>query len=129
MRTSSMWKAAAVVLALTCSAVGIEAQDRENDAGPNDCASLPGHAALKTALDAATAAETSGLNNQMWATIVDRDGIVCAVAFSGVDRGAQWLGSRGISAHKANTANSFSLDSSSSTGGSGQASGLALSTA
>ena len=53
----------------------------------------------------------------MWATIVDRDGIVCAVAFTGADRGAQWPGSRVISAQKANTANAFSLD------------GLALSTA
>jgi uncharacterized protein GlcG (DUF336 family) len=53
----------------------------------------------------------------MWATIVDRDGVVCAVAFSGADRGAQWPGSRVISEQKANTANAFSLD------------GLALSTA
>src|SRR5205085_3102570 len=77
----------------------------------------------------ATAAETSGLNNQMWATLVNRDGVVCAVAFSGVDRGAQWPGSRVISAQKANTANAFSLDSTSSSNGSGQAKGLALSTA
>src|SRR6266404_6170419 len=54
------------------------------------CASLPSFAALKNALATATAAEMSGLNNQMWATLVDRDGIVCAVAFSGVNRGAQW---------------------------------------
>jgi uncharacterized protein GlcG (DUF336 family) len=65
----------------------------------------------------------------MWATIVDRDGIVCAVAFSGVNRGAQWPGSRVISAQKANTANSFSLDATSSSGGSGQPNGLSLSTA
>jgi uncharacterized protein GlcG (DUF336 family) len=65
----------------------------------------------------------------MWGTIVDRDGIVCAVAFTGVNRGAQWPGSRVISAQKANTANAFSLDSSSNSGGSGQPSGLALSTA
>jgi uncharacterized protein GlcG (DUF336 family) len=85
--------------------------------GPNNCKNLPGHSALKVALDAAVATETSGLNFDMWATIVDRDGIVCAVAFSGGDRGAQWPGSRVISAQKANTANSFSLD------------GLSLSTA
>ena len=97
--------------------------------GNNGCRSLPGYTALKAALVAATAAETSGLNNQMWATIVDRDGVVCAVAFSGVNRGAQWPGSRVISAQKANTANAFSLDSSSSSGGSGQPAGLALSTA
>lgn len=76
----------------------------------NDCRGLPDHAALKTALDAAVATETSGLNFDMWATVVNRDGVVCAVAFSGGDRGAQWPGSRAISAQKANTANAFSLD-------------------
>jgi uncharacterized protein GlcG (DUF336 family) len=45
----------------------------------------------------------------MWATVVNRDGIVCAVAFSGANRGDQWPGSRVISAQKANTANAFSL--------------------
>ena len=85
--------------------------------GQAKCDALPDHAMLKSALDAAVADETSGLNFQMWATLVDRDGVVCAVAFSGGDRGAQWPGSRAISAQKANTANSFSLD------------GLALSTA
>jgi len=65
----------------------------------------------------------------MWATIVNRDGIVCAVAFSGTDRSSQWPGSRVISAQKANTATAFSLDSGSSSNGSGQPSGLALSTA
>ncbi len=98
-------------------------------ASDNDCRGLPTQSALQSALAAAVLAETSGLNNQMWATIVNRDGVVCAVAFSGVNRGAQWPGSRVISAQKANTANAFSLDSSSSSGGSGQANGLALSTA
>jgi uncharacterized protein GlcG (DUF336 family) len=95
----------------------------------NGCRSLPGYSQLKAALSAATAAETSGLNNQMWATIVDKDGIVCAVAFSGVNRFAQWPGSRVISAQKANTAASFSLDATSASGGSGQPNGLSLSTA
>ena len=45
----------------------------------------------------------------MWGTVVNRDGIVCAVAFTGDSRGAQWPGSRVISAQKANTANAFSL--------------------
>jgi uncharacterized protein GlcG (DUF336 family) len=93
------------------------------------CKDLPDHSALHSALVAATVAETSGLNNQMWGTIVDRDGVVCAVAFSGVNRGAQWPGSRVISAQKANTANAFSLDASSHSDGSGQPKGLALSTA
>lgn len=77
----------------------------------NSCAGLPRHSALKAALDAAVAAEASGLNHQMWATVVNRDGVVCAVAFSGADRGAQWPGSRVISAQKANTGNAFGLDS------------------
>src|SRR5436305_15003506 len=45
----------------------------------------------------------------MWCTIVDRDGVVCLVVFTGEDRGRQWPGSRVISAQKANTANAFSL--------------------
>lgn len=123
-------KAATIAVALTCSVVGMKAQTTPlGGFAANGCQGLPGYNALKTALDSATATETSGLNNQMWATIVDRDGIVCAVAFSGVNRGAQWPGSRVISAQKANTANAFSLDASSNSGGSGQPKGLALSTA
>jgi uncharacterized protein GlcG (DUF336 family) len=75
-----------------------------------DCGALPGWGQLKAALQGAVSAEGSGFNLQMWATIVDRDGVVCAVAFSGTDRGAQWPGSRVISAQKANAANAFSLD-------------------
>src|SRR5689334_4228527 len=101
----------------------------DDDGRSNACAGLPTQAQLKAALVAATNAEGSGLNMNMWGTVVDRDGIVCAVAFSGVNRGAQWPGSRVISAQKANTANSFSLDSSSSSNGSGAPTGLALSTA
>jgi uncharacterized protein GlcG (DUF336 family) len=123
-----MKKAATLAVAFACSVVGINAQPQPQPAA-SGCGSLPGYAELKAALDSATATETSGLNNQMWATIVDRDGIVCAVAFSGVNRGAQWPGSRAISAQKANTANAFSLDASSSSNGSGQPKGLALSTA
>src|ERR1700704_4062885 len=83
----------------------------------SDCNGLPSYPDLKAALVAAVAEEKSGLDFQMWATIVNRDGVVCEVAFSGANRGSQWPGSRVISAQKANTANAFSLD------------GLALSTA
>jgi hypothetical protein len=76
-------------------------------ASAQTCATLPAQPALKAALIQATKDETSGLNNHMWATIVDRDGVVCAVAFSGTDRFSQWPGSRVISAQKANTANAF----------------------
>ena len=65
---------------------------------------------LRAALEKARAEQNGGLNLNMWATIVDRDGRVVAVAFTGDGRGDQWPGSRVISAQKANTANSFSLD-------------------
>ena len=123
----SLYQAATLAVALTFT-MGVAMADDDNG-DRNDCKNLPDQSALKAALTAATAAETSGLNNQMWGTIVDRNGIVCAVAFTGANRGAQWPGSRIISAQKANTANAFSLDSSSSSGGSGQANGLSLSTA
>ena len=116
----------AILLALAAPA---GAQQSAKQVSSNGCPALPKYAELKAALVAATSAETSGLNNQMWATIVDRDGVVCVVAFSGPARDSQWPGSRVISAQKANTANAFGLDSSSNSSGSGQAKGLALSTA
>ena len=128
-RKSSMLASTAATFATAFLCTMSAASADQTGAGGTACKSLPDHAALKAALVAATITETSGLNNQMWGTIVDRDGIVCAVAFTGVDRGAQWPGSRVISAQKANTANAFSLDASSNSGGSGQPAGLALSTA
>ena len=83
----------------------------------NACAGLPTQAQLKAALEQARAAANGGFNLDMWGSVVNRDGIVCAVAFTGNGRGDQWPGSRVISAQKANTANAFSLP------------GLALSTA
>lgn len=83
----------------------------------DNCAGLPSHDALKKALIDARKADNGGFNLDMWATVVDRSGKVCAVAFSGDAVDAQWPGSRVISAQKANTANAFSLK------------GLALSTA
>jgi uncharacterized protein GlcG (DUF336 family) len=71
--------------------------------------SLPTHAQLQTALKVVVAEGNGGFSFNMWATIVDRDGVVRALVFSGKDRGDQWPGSRVISAQKANTANAFSL--------------------
>jgi uncharacterized protein GlcG (DUF336 family) len=73
------------------------------------CSELPTHAQLQSALAAARAQSNGGFNLDMWGTIVNRDGVVCAVAFTGNNRGSQWPGSRAISAQKANTANAFSL--------------------
>jgi uncharacterized protein GlcG (DUF336 family) len=78
---------------------------------------LPDHARVTAALREIVKESNGGFGLHMWATLVDRDGVVRVVAMSGADRGAQWPGSRVISAQKANTANAFSLP------------GLALSTA
>ncbi len=78
-------------------------------AGSEACNGLPSHSQLKTALTAARGQSNGGFNLDMWGTVVNRDGVVCAVVFTGADRGAQWPGSRVISAQKANTANAFSL--------------------
>src|SRR4051794_33401666 len=76
--------------------------------GP-DCTDVPNYADLKAALIAAQKQKNGGLGFNMWATVVNRDGYVCAVAFTGTARGDQWPGSRVISAQKANTANAFSV--------------------
>lgn len=74
-----------------------------------DCRGVPSWKDLKEALTKARKMDNGGLNLDMWGTVVNRDGEVCAVAFTGEERGAQWPGSRVISAQKANTANAFSL--------------------
>jgi uncharacterized protein GlcG (DUF336 family) len=100
------------------TSVPVAAQDSNvEDWGSDTCAGLPSHGQLKTALESARHQTNGGFDLDMWGAVVNRDGIVCAVAFTGADRGAQWPGSRVIAAQKANTANSFSLP------------GLALSTA
>ena len=71
--------------------------------------SLPQHAQLQAALKTVVAEKNGGFGFHMWVTLVDRDGVVKAVAFSGKERGDQWPGSRAISAQKANAANAFSL--------------------
>lgn len=70
---------------------------------------LPSHAEVREALQAVVEEDNAGFGLHMWATLVNRDGEVCVVAFSGDHRGDQWPGSRVISAQKANTANAFSL--------------------
>jgi uncharacterized protein GlcG (DUF336 family) len=90
------------------------------------------HAALQAALASAVTQDNGGLGLNMWATIVNRQGFVCAVAFSGGNFQSQWPGSRVISAQKANTANAFNLGPNSNANGhagSLGSAGLALSTA
>lgn len=75
------------------------------------------HAALQAALQAVVpgnggAGPSGGLNFPMWLTLVDDSGKVCEVvnSLSGSQSAVRdiWLGSRVISAQKANTANAFS---------------------
>jgi len=107
----------ALATSLACASFTVIAEDGLPGV-PFGCADLPTHAQLAGALKSVVTNDNNGgIGLNMWATVVNRDGIVCGVAFSGHDRGDQWPGSRVISAQKANTANAFSLP------------GLALSTA
>ena len=80
-------------------------------AGKPDCSRLPDAGRLRSSVQSVVRqgpGKNGGLGNQEWAAIVNRDGIVCAIVFSGNSRGDQWPGSRVIAASKANTANGLS---------------------
>lgn len=65
---------------------------------------------LKHSVTASGGPDNGGLPVNEWAAVVNRNGVVCAVAFSGNKPTDQWLGSRAIAVEKANTVNAFSLD-------------------
>jgi uncharacterized protein GlcG (DUF336 family) len=67
--------------------------------------------ALRDSVKPAGGPSNGGLDNHMWAAIVDRTGVVRAVCYSGEELGDQWPGSRAIAISKANTANGLSLPS------------------
>ena len=54
--------------------------------------------ALKAAVKPSGGPSNGGLDNNEWGAVVNRDGNVCAVAFSGGTWKDQWLGSRPIKA-------------------------------
>lgn len=95
--------------ALPLLTLGLIAAATPAMAANDTCKHLPDHDTLKAALIEARKADNGGFNLDMWGTVVDRAGKVCAVAFTGETAGSQWPGSRVISAQKANTANAFSL--------------------
>jgi len=66
-------------------------------------------AALKASVKPTGGPSNGGLDTNEWASVVDRTGAVCAIAFSGAKADDQWPGSRAISAEKAFTANGLSL--------------------
>ena len=89
-----------VTIIATLGIAGVAARgadrDRSGDVSTADatgaCAGLPGHSALRSALVNARGQDNGGFDLDMWGAIVNRDGIVCAVAFTGTDRGKQWPG-------------------------------------
>jgi uncharacterized protein GlcG (DUF336 family) len=77
------------------------------------CADLPGQAELRRLLRAAPEqGDAGGLNGGRfeWGAIVDREGLLCAVAVTTDDPSAPWPGSQAIAKAKAFTANAFSTD-------------------
>lgn len=98
-----------VLIELAITVVLIGTLSAQNSSGK--CAGLPDYEKLKASLISVVKQgkeANSGLGNQEWAAVVNRDGIVCAVVFSGPDRSAEWPGSRLIAAEKASTANALS---------------------
>lgn len=100
---------AVIGLVLGLAACSDDDNNTSGNVGPDGSPNLPTYDQLKTALDAAQAQDNKGFGLDMWATVVDRSGIVRAIAFTGAKEGDQWPASRVISAQKANTANSLSL--------------------
>src|SRR4051812_16477633 len=103
-------KLKAVVGSVCCVVVLSFAVVAQSSPAPG-CSALPEHGKLRSALQAIIKEgkdANTGLGNQEWAAVVNRDGVVCAVVFSGPDRSVQWPGSRVIAAEKANTANALS---------------------
>jgi uncharacterized protein GlcG (DUF336 family) len=70
---------------------------------------LPTFERLRAALKEAQQSNNGGLGFHMWGTVVDRNGVAVAIAYTGDRLGDQWPGSRVISAQKANAANALSL--------------------
>jgi hypothetical protein len=64
---------------------------------------------LRSELEDADDEDSTGFSNHYWAVVVNPQGTVCAVAYSGRERDSQWLLSRQIAAAKAFTANGLSL--------------------
>jgi len=94
-----------------CALVAAAACTDHNVAGPPglELTRVVSFDDLKAALVEARGEANGGFNLDMWAAVVDRNGLVVAVVFTGATATDQWPGSRVIAAQKANTANAFSL--------------------
>ena len=98
---STRWVGLAI---LACSALGF------TQAQAADCPITHDQLvkALKAAVKPAGGPANGGFESHEWASVVARDGTLCAIAFSGDKPDDQWPGSRVVSMAKANTANGFS---------------------
>ncbi len=65
--------------------------------------------ALKQSVKPSGGPTNGGFDNNEWAVVVNRDGMICVVTMSGHTTTDQWLASRAIAAEKATTANAVSL--------------------
>ncbi len=104
-KASTKYRKSTLFAALAMLAAPLLAQ------APANCTGLPDAAHLKQVVQSVVregSSKNGGLGNQEWAAVVNRDGIVCAIVFSGTTRSDQWPGSRVIAASKANTANGLS---------------------
>lgn len=104
MKIRSGWLLVAVLVACFAN-IPVLAQNAQ------DCSKVPDFNTLKSTLRGVVkegSGSNGGLANQEWAAVVNRDGVVCALTFSGPNRATQWPGSRVIAAVKASTANAFS---------------------
>src|SRR4051812_23096378 len=92
-------------LAVATGVVGARTETRSAAAG---CEGLPGADQLKNYLRTAPdSGPAGGLfdGRYEWGAVVNRQGLVCAMATSVDTAGSVWPGSRAISMAKANTAN------------------------
>jgi uncharacterized protein GlcG (DUF336 family) len=90
-----------------------QSRGAKQGAADADCGSLPSASDLKKWLrDAPSQGEAGGLmsGRMEWASIVNRQGVVCATAVATDDPSSAWPGSQAIAKAKAYTANAYSTD-------------------
>jgi uncharacterized protein GlcG (DUF336 family) len=110
MRTRSKYYLTAFFSGLACTLLGGGAVHAQTLSCPVT------NSTLRAILAQDDAANTGGFVNHFWGVVVNRQGVVCAVAYSGPTVDAQWLSSRQIAAAKAYTANGLSLNIGTGTG-------------
>jgi uncharacterized protein GlcG (DUF336 family) len=103
--------AAVILVAASFAHQRARAQDQPLPSSTNSCPVNHDQLAdiLKKSVKPSGGPSNGGMDNNEWAAVVNRQGVVCAVAYSGNKPDDQWPGSRAIAAEKANTANGFSL--------------------